>query len=79
MNNLFLLLTECSIWSSSDTSDVMSDDHFTEYSMTSEHHRDITVQTEAECHSDQVRLNLKNKTENLRRCAGIGGFIILVN
>ena len=46
-NNFFLLLTECSIWSSSDTSDVMVDDHFTEYSKTSEHHGDITVQTEA--------------------------------
>ena len=53
-----LLLTECSIWSSSDTSDVVSDDHFTEYSMTSEHHRNITVQTEAEGKSYQLWLYL---------------------
>ena len=47
-NKFSLLLTECSIWSSGDTSDVVDDDHFTEYSMTSEHHGYITVQTEAE-------------------------------
>ena len=58
----FLLLTECSIWSSSDTSDVMVDDHFTEYSMTSEHHGDITVQTEAEGNSYQLWVYLKQNT-----------------
>ena len=57
-NKFSLLLTECSIWSSGDTSDVVGDDHFTEYSMTSEHHGDITVQTEAECHCYQIRLYL---------------------
>ena len=58
-NNFFLLLTECSIWSSGDTSDVVVDDHSTEYSMTSEHHGDITVQTEAECYHYQRRFDLK--------------------
>ena len=58
-DNLFLLLTECSIWSFGDTSDVVSDDHFTEYSMTSEHHGNIAVQTEAEGKSYQLWLYLK--------------------
>ena len=57
----FLLSTECSIWSSGDTSDVMGYYHFTEYSMTSEHHWDITVQTEAKCHCYQIRLNLNKE------------------
>ena len=47
-NKISLLFTECSIWSPGDISDVMGDEHFTEYSMTSEHHGDITAQTEAE-------------------------------
>ena len=60
-NNFFLLLTECSIWSFGDTSDVVGDDHFTEYSMTSEHHGDITVQTEAEWQRNQIRPKLKGE------------------
>ena len=57
---IFEVFPECSIWSSGDTSDVVSDDHFTEYSMTSEHHGDITVQTEAECYHYQRGFDLKN-------------------
>ena len=58
------MLTECSIWSSGDTSDVVGDDHFTEYSMTSEHHGDITVQTEAELSSYQMGIKLKRQNSD---------------
>ena len=53
------MFTKCSIWSPSNISDVMVNDHFTEYSMTSEHHGDITVQTEAELSSYQMGIKLK--------------------
>ena len=59
MKKFSLLLTECSIWSSCYTSDVMSKDHLTEYSMTSEHHGDIAVHAEAERKNDQVGPELK--------------------
>ena len=56
---IFEVFPECSIWSSGDTSDVMCDDHIAEYPMTSEHHGDITIQTEAKCNCYQIWLNLK--------------------
>ena len=67
--NITLLLTECSIRSSGNNSYVVGDDHFTEYSMTSEHHGDITVQTEAESYCYQIRLDLnceENKPKGLK-------------